>query len=183
MDATSYLAARPASIRIDNVLVAASGFLATMVMTTVIYVLPLVGLAQVDLPVWIARVFARNAVVVGETSLVLHLLVGLAFAWLFARHIEPRLRLAPAAKGLLFGACLWLWAQAVAVPALGALATMMHSVEVAPGWVSRRLGLSSAISSLIAHLAYGLALSLVYGRPWNAPDGRPTRGWTERSLS
>ena len=100
MQSDSYAPVPPAMIDVDLVLVAAGGFLATLVMTTAMYVLPLLGWGQVDLPSWIVRVFTSNAVTVGEAGVGVHLLVGLFYAWLFARQIEPRLTLAPAKAGV-----------------------------------------------------------------------------------
>ena len=44
-------------VAIDASLVSSSGFLATLVMTTVVYLQALAGSAQVDLPTWTARLF------------------------------------------------------------------------------------------------------------------------------
>jgi uncharacterized membrane protein YagU involved in acid resistance len=165
-------------VAIDASLVSSSGFLATLVMTTVVYLQALAGWAQVDLPTWTARLFTHDAVMVGEVGILLHLFVGFTFAWVFARFVEPRLGLSPIAAGLAYGAVLWLFAQTVAVPTLGALA----GTTMSPGWLSMHLGLSSAAASLVAHLAYGSALSVVYGWQWSAADGRPMRGWTEHPV-
>jgi uncharacterized membrane protein YagU involved in acid resistance len=177
----SFGAARPAFMDVDFVLVGACGFLATLVMTTVMYVLPLLGWGQVDLPIWLVRVFTSNPVTVGEVGLVIHLLVGLAYALLFACRVEPRLHIAPGFAGLIFGVALWMFAQVIGVPLLGAAAaTLPDAGSVSPGWFAARLGMSSAISSLLAHITYGMALSLVYGQRSDALDGRPTRVWTQR---
>src|ERR1700730_16398199 len=134
MQSDSYARARPAILDVDLVLVAAGGFLATLVMTTAMYVLPLLGWGQVDLPSWIVRVFTSNAVTVGEAGVGVHLLVGLFYAWLFARQIEPRLTLAPAQAGVIFGVGLWMFAQAIGVPVLGAMAGALHGGSLSPGW-------------------------------------------------
>jgi uncharacterized membrane protein YagU involved in acid resistance len=163
-------------LRVDGVLVAASGFLATVLMTTVMFSLPLLGAAQIDLPIWTVRIFTSDAVRVAGFGMLLHLFVGFAYAWVFAEYVEPRLTLTPLVAGLLFGVSLWLFAQAIAVPTLGAIAESAGRA-VSPGWFSMHLGVSSALSSLLAHIVYGLALSLVYGH--HAPDGGRTRCWTE----
>jgi uncharacterized membrane protein YagU involved in acid resistance len=174
-------AARPAFMDVDFVLVGAGGFLATLAMTTVMYVLPLLGWGQVDLPIWLVRVFTSDPVTVGEAGIVIHLFVGLAYAWLFVCQVEPRLRVAPGFAGLIFGVGLWMFAQVIGVPLLGAIArTLGDAGSVSPGWFAARLGMSSAVSSLLAHIAYGMALSLVYGQQADGRDGRPTRVWTQR---
>jgi hypothetical protein len=126
MQPDSCAPAPPAINHVDFMLVAAGGFLATLVMTTAMYVLPLIGWGQVDLPIWIVRVFTSDPVTVGEVGLGLHLFIGLAYAWVFGYQIEPRLALAPWQAGIIFGVGLWGFAQVIAVPALGALAGTLH---------------------------------------------------------
>jgi uncharacterized membrane protein YagU involved in acid resistance len=180
MKRSSFASAQPA-VDVDFVLVGAGGFLATLVMTTVMYVLPLLGWGQVDLPIWVARVFTSDPVTVGELGLVLHLFVSLAYASLFACQVEPRLSVAPGLAGLIFGVSLWMFAQVIGVPLLGVMAdTFHHGGVVSPGWFAGGLGIGSALSSLVAHIAYGMALSLVYGQRSAAPDGRAIRVWTHQ---
>lgn len=147
----------------------ASGFLATLAMTTIMYILPLTGLGRVDLPLWVARLFFSDpapAVVAGVT---IHLFLGFGYALLFADQIEPRVtaRLAggPVEAGLAFGVCLWVIAQTIAVPALGLVSSVVHGGTIpSPGLFAARLGLGAASASLVAHLAYGCTLGFVYGR-------------------
>ncbi len=82
------------------------------------YVLPAVGLPQVDLPVWVARLLVSDPVQVGPVGLVVRLIVGFAFAWLYVAQVEPRLARGSGTSGLFLGFGLWLFAQAIAVPAL-----------------------------------------------------------------
>jgi hypothetical protein len=183
MNVLTYPRSRPRSLRIDGVLVTTCGIVATIVMTTVMYTLPLLGWAQVDLPTWIARIFTTAPVAVGETGVALHLLIGTMWAWVFAMQIEPRLSLKPAATGMVFGVCLWAFAQSIGVPIVGAIGDAVHeSGTTSPGWFALRLGLGPALSSLVAHVAYGMSLSVVYGRQGaTSVDGRPTRVWTEQT--
>jgi uncharacterized membrane protein YagU involved in acid resistance len=175
------LEARRASRSIDGVLVTTSGVVATIVMTTVMYTLPLLGWAQVDLPTWIARVFTTESIRVAESGVALHLFIGTMWAWVFATLVEPRLTLKPAAAGLIFGISLWAFAQIIAVPIAGAIADAVHDGgTTSPGWFALRLGIGPALSSLVAHVAYGTSLSVVYGRRGaESADGRPTRVWTQ----
>jgi hypothetical protein len=181
MQSDSRAPARPAINHVDFMLVGAGGFLATLVMTTAMYVLALLGWGQVDLPIWIVRVFTSDPVTVGEVGVGLHLFIGLAYAWMFGYLVEPRLALAPGQAGVMFGIGLWMFAQVIGVPVLGVIAGLFHhGAPVSPGWFAAGLGVSSAVSSLVAHIAYGTALSLVYGQRSAAPDGRPIRVWTQR---
>ncbi|MBI3493053.1 MAG: hypothetical protein HY047_14925 [Acidobacteria bacterium] len=151
-------------VRHDTPIVVGSGFLATLAMTTIMYVLPLMGMAQVDTPLWIVRLVFTDPALVTATALVLHLFVGFGYAWLYANHFEPQLGTGPAHSGLVFGVALWVFAQAIAVPSLGALADALRSsAGTSPGFFSARLGADSAFASLASHLAYGGVLGFVYG--------------------
>lgn len=150
--------------RHDTPIILASGFLATLAMTTIMYVLPLLHLGQVDAPLWTARLFIKDSVLAAAAGLTIHLFLGFGFAWLFARHVEGRLPMGPMRAGLAYGFGLWLFAQVIAVPALGAVADFVHGSTVAsPGWLAARLGAGAAAASLVAHLAYGSVLGFVYG--------------------
>lgn len=158
MNVGTYLLPRPKALRHDGVMILASGFLGTLAMTTIMYVLPLVGLGQVDLPLWTARLFVNSAVTAGALGLAIHLVLGFGYAWLFADQVEPRLRFATTRAGLMFGVVLWLFAQTIAVPMLGVLGGARPS----PGWFAVHLGPGAALASLVAHLAYGGTLGWVY---------------------
>jgi hypothetical protein len=72
------------NFHIDPVLVFSSGFLATLAITTVMSVLLWFGLAQVDLPIWVSRLFVADPVTVQAVGIGIHLTMGLGFAWVFA---------------------------------------------------------------------------------------------------
>ena len=182
---THHIDKAQAAGNVDYPLALASGFLATLAMTTVSYLmLPLLGWSQVDVPIWTARIVTADRLTVGELAMMTHLIVGLGYACLFARFAEPRLKLSPSLSGLAYGFALWAFAQAVAVPLLGAMAVAADGALVSsPGWFAVRLGVGPAAFSLAAHLAYGLTLSVVYGRQGCTADGRPTRVWTEEAAA
>lgn len=163
MKLQSYPIARLPFVRHDTPIVVGSGFLATLAMTTIMYVLPLLGMGQVDPPLWTARLFVSDSALLTTAALTLHLFVGFAYAWLYANQIEPRLSAGPVRAGLAFGAALWVFAQAIAVPSLGALADLLHGGGASPGFFAARLGADSAFASLASHLAYGGVLGFVYG--------------------
>ena len=170
----------------DYALALASGFLATLGMTTVIFALvPLFGWAQVDVPIWVARMVTGNPITVAEIAMVGHFLVGLGYACLFAGLVEPRLSGSRTSAGLMYGFALWVFAQAGAVPLLGTLAVAAQGADLSlsPGWFAIRLGIGPTVFSLLAHLAYGLTLSRVYGDQRCTSEGRPTRVWTGQAAA
>jgi hypothetical protein len=157
----------PASFHIDPALVFSSGFLATLVITMVMSLLLWFGIAQVDLPIWVSRLFVSDPVKVQAVGLGIHLTMGLGFAWVFAL-VEPHLRFSPSQNGLIFGVVLWAMVQAIGVPALSEVASLIRAdPSVFVGWFASRLGVDAAIASLAAHLAYGASVGVVYGRQRN----------------
>lgn len=164
MKVSALVVPRPGDIRRDLPVMLASAFLATLAITTITYVEPWLGLPQVDLPIWVARVFVDDSIVVAALGLAIHALVGLMAAWLYVEFVEPRLVLGPVGAGLVYGVGLWVLAQVVAVPSLGLIANALGRLDaINPGWLSVRLGLGAAVASLVAHLAYGITLGFVYG--------------------
>lgn len=158
-----YFVERPTSLSPDAALTWSSGFLATLAITTTMYLLPAVGLPQVDLPLWLARLFVADPVQVAAVGLAVHLVAGFAFAWLYVEQAEPRLTWGPGTSGLVFGAGLWFFVQTVAVPALGTIGHALGPASIEPGFLSARFGIGAAAASLLAHLAYGGVLGYVYG--------------------
>ena len=160
----SVLLSRPLGLATDIPLTASAGFLATLAITTTMYLLPALGLPQVDLPIWVARIFTKSPVGIAALGMAIHLVVGFGFAWLYTARVEPRLAISPTWAGAAYGVALWLFAQAVAVPVLGVLATSLAGDgALSPGLVSYRLGLGAALGSLTSHVAYGVVLGFVYG--------------------
>jgi hypothetical protein len=91
----------------------------SIVITTVMLLLLWFGVAQVDLPVWVSRLFVSDPVKVQAVGLGIHLTMGLGFAWVFAL-VEPHLRFSPSQNGLIFGVVLWALVQTIGVPTLSA---------------------------------------------------------------
>jgi hypothetical protein len=164
MRTLTVLLPRPLGLATDIPLTASAGFLATLAIATTMYLLPALGLPQVDQPIWVARVFTSAPVGVAALGLAVHLVVGFAFAWLYTARVEPRLALSPTWAGAAYGLLLWVFAHAIAVPALGLVAsTLGDGAAVSPGLLSYRLGAGAALGSLASHVSYGVVLGFVYG--------------------
>lgn len=164
MTLLSHPVAHTPVLRSDTPVIVTAGFLGTLGMATLMYLAPLAGLHQVDAPLWLARIVVADSGTAIVLGLSLHLLVGFAYAWLFARHIEPLLTEHSLRNGLLFGGALWAFAQTIAVPVIGSVAAAAGTVPLpTPGALSRGLGLDGALVSLAAHLLYGSVVGSVYG--------------------
>lgn len=73
------------------------------------------------------------------------------FPALYALVLRNRLPGAGAMRGAVLGVLLWIFAQAVVMPMIGA------------GFFAANLGIKSAVSSLIGHLIYGIPIGAVAG--------------------
>lgn len=151
-------------LRRDWLVALASGFIATLAITFVTFLVALAGSAQVDLPIWVASLLFENPIHIGAGAAAVHLAIGLTYALLYAELIEPRSPWPPAVTGVAFGVVLWAFAQVVAVPVLGWLhAAVGPGGGPTPGLLSWHLGPFAALASLIAHVVYGIVLAVVYG--------------------
>jgi hypothetical protein len=127
-----------------------AGFAATVAMSAMVYGTALLGVPNIDF----AGVL--GALLTGEPSKLLsptwwagmawHFVNGsLIFALLFAFFFQPGVGFAPSVQGMIWGTILWLVAQAVILPLLGA------------GFFSMRLfhPITVLATSLVAHWIYG----------------------------
>lgn len=87
----------------------------------------------------------------------IHFVVGIVFAFAYAAVFVGRLPGAPLVRGLLFGSLIFLLAQVVFMPAVGA-------------GVFSRGELSLLTGSLLGHLVFGGIVGVIYGIP--LPTGR-----------
>ena len=130
-------------------------------MTALWLIEPRVGLA--DLAVGdilssllaVATAYASPGPALGWTF---HLLVGVAFGLLYAGAFARRLPGSPAARGLLYGFGIFILAQLVFMPLVGA-------------GVFSRGDVPMLLGSLVGHLAYGGVLGAVYGPPDGGSQG------------
>ena len=124
------------------------GFVGTPAMTVLMYtVAPLLGV-RVDIAEMLGSMLGGWAL-----GLIVHVLNGsiifpLAYVYLF-RHLPPG---PPTARGLIFGALLWLMSQVLIMPLMGA------------GLFSANAGgVVSCVASFLGHMVYGGLLGALAG--------------------
>lgn len=100
-------------------------------------------------------------------GMMVHIVNGaLMFPLIYAFIVSQRLPGPPWLRGMLWGATLWMLAQMVVMPLMGAGFFSAHAGGMGP-----------VIASLLGHLVYGLALGAMAGAPeqeWSADRSRST---------
>jgi len=133
----------------------AAGVTGTAVMTVLLLWAPLVGLPKLAIGELLSTFLAVSVAVfrVGPAGgWVIHGLVGIALALLYAGIFTNLLPGGPVARGVLYGFLIFLVAQLVFMPAVGA-------------GVFSRGDISMILGSLIGHLVYGGLVGGIYGEP------------------
>ncbi len=130
---------------------ALGGFVGTLVMTAMMYmVAPMMGL-HMDIAAMLGSMLGGS----WAAGMALHLVNGtLIFPAVYAYALAGWLPGSPAIKGTIWGVALWLIAQIVVMPMMGA------------GLFSSAMGgMMAAMGSLVGHLLYGSLLGAIAGAP------------------
>jgi len=130
-----------------------AGIAGTAVMTVLLLWAPLVGLPKLAIGNLLSTFLAVSVVVlrVGPVGgWIIHGLVGVALALLYAGLFAARLPGPPVARGALYGCLVFILAQRVFMPAVGA-------------GVFSRGDPGLLFGSFVGHLAYGVLVGAIYG--------------------
>jgi uncharacterized membrane protein YagU involved in acid resistance len=137
----------------------AAGFIGTLVMTMVMMFAPAMGLPKMDIAAMLGSMFAAQPPAMGSGFWLfgfgMHLMIGVAVLSSGFALVNSYLPTSSSlVRGLFFGVGVWLMAQLIVMPMMGA------------GLFSSNLprGMMMAAGSLIGHLIYGGIVGLVYGR-------------------
>ena len=136
----------------------AAGIAGTAVMTVVLLWAPLVGLPKLAIGELLSSSLAVSVVIlrVGPVGgWLIHGIVGITLALLYGAIFAVRLPGPPAARGALYGSLVFLLAQLVFMPAVGA-------------GVFSRGDPGLLVGSFVGHLVYGALVGAIYGEPRTA---------------
>jgi uncharacterized membrane protein YagU involved in acid resistance len=130
---------------------ALGGFVGTLAMTAMMYIVaPMMGL-RMDIAAMLGSRLGGS----WTAGLMMHFVNGsVIFPAIYAYALYPRLPGSPAVRGTVWGVALWLVAQTVVMPMMGA------------GLFSSAMGgMMAAMGSLIGHILYGSLLGIVASVP------------------
>jgi uncharacterized membrane protein YagU involved in acid resistance len=125
------------------------GFVGTLAITLLMYKgAPMMGLPKMDIAAMLGQILG------GWTpGMMMHLANGIViFPLIYAFVLFPRLPGAPALRGISWGVVLWMMAQLVVMPMMGA---GVFGLKMS--------GMISAFGSLIGHIVYGALLGWIGG--------------------
>lgn len=123
------------------------GLIATVVMTVVMLIGPMMGMPKMMIGNMIAS-FMHFLAAVGWS---MHLMIGVAWAFVYIYLVRDRLHTTPALRGMLFSLVPWFLMQIMVMPMMGMGVFGSKSPEPA----------LMTMGALIGHLVYGLTLGLV----------------------
>ena len=136
-----------------------AGFVATLVMTMMMYVAPMMGMPKMDIAAMLGSLFNNGQMPeqmsgLWWTGMIFHFVNGsIIFPLIYAYLLYPYLPGAPWVRGLVWGLILWFLAQAAVMPMMG----MGFFSANAPQPVM------AVIGSLIGHVIYGSILGWLAG--------------------
>lgn len=138
-----------------------SGFIATIVMTMVIFLAPMMGLPKMNIPQMLAGMLGVSVVI----GWIMHFMIGLIFAFVYVYWFNTSIRInSKAGKGLLYGILVLVFAMVMMF-----LMTRMMPV---PEGITGNMGLM-IFGALIGHLIYGLFVGLIV--PLNLSSGHEVK--------
>jgi hypothetical protein len=153
----------------------AGGLAGTLAMTALMYAAPLVGFPPMDLATMLGTLFVSEMNTAFQVGMAIHLVIGSIILALVYAAIYRWLPGEPWVRGATWGFMLFILANAVVTPLMGAIHPMIVSGQMpAPGFFALNMGVLAPIGSLIAHLVYGGILGGVYGHPEPVEELRST---------
>lgn len=135
------------------------GVAGTMAMTFLMYVGgPMMEMPKMDVAAMLGGMLGGWTM-----GMMMHLVNGIViFPLIYALILFNRLPGAPALKGLVWGAILWVVAQVIVMPMMGAGLFGLNSGSA-----------MSAVGSLMGHVIYGTLLAWIAGCACDAREGKP----------
>lgn len=139
-----------------------AGLVATLAMTAVMSMAPAMGLPRMEIPKMLGSMFVRGEGTANGLGLMLHLMMGVIFAVIYAIGFTA-LNAAPTWYiGVLFGSMHWL----VAMLAMGMMGSIhpriREGVMADTGVFMLKLGAMAPAGALMGHWVYGILVALVY---------------------
>lgn len=147
-----------------------AGFVATLAMTMIMYVAPMMGMPKMDIAAMLGSMFGKGMPAPMSSSwlmgMMMHLINGtIIFPLIYAYLLYNLLPGSPWMKGTIWGVILWLLAQVMVMPMMG----MGFFSANAPQ------AMMAVMGSLVGHVIYGAILGAVAGGQVTNPQPQEHR--------
>jgi uncharacterized membrane protein YagU involved in acid resistance len=135
-----------------------AGFIATLVMTLMMYIAPMMGMPKMDIATMLGSMFTSGMPQPWSgawwTGMIFHFINGtIIFPLIYAYLLYPFLAGSPWLRGTEWGLILWLLAQAMVMPMMGVGFFSANAPQP----------FTSVMGSLIGHIVYGAILGAIAG--------------------
>lgn len=146
-----------------NILAAVvAGVVATLAMTAVMSMAPAMGLPRMEIPKMLGSMFVRDGGAANGLGLMLHLMMGVVFAIIYAIGFTA-LNAAPTwYTGVLFASAHWLVAMLVMGMMGSVHPRIREGVMSDIGVFMLKLGTMAPVGALMGHWIYGVVVAVVY---------------------
>ena len=146
-----------------------AGFVATVAMTALMYMAPIMGMPKMDIATMLGTMFLSSLGAAFWFGMMIHLVMGIVLFPVIYRLALQRGDRSGTAAGALFGLVLWAIANFMVMPMIGVIhPAVKGGMMPAPGFLMLHLGVMAPVGSLIGHLVYGALLGKLAG-PKAAP--------------
>lgn len=129
-----------------------SGILATLVMTILTFIAPMMGMPEMNIPKMLSMTMGLPLI----AGWIAHFMTGIMLSLLYASVFYHLLSGINAVKGMVFSLIPWLMAQLIVVPMMSVMNGMSFTSGIFSG------SFLMAAGSLMGHLVYGLILGILY---------------------
>lgn len=141
-----------------------AGFTATVGMTVLMYVAPMMGMPKMDIAAMLGTMFLTSPGPAFWLGMMIHLMMGTVLFPAIYRFLLQPASGSGTGRGVLFGLLLWAAANLMVMPMMGSIHPLVKSgMMSAPGFLMLNLGIMAPVGSLIGHLLYGVLLGKLAG--------------------
>ncbi len=135
-----------------------AGFIATLAMTMVMYVAPMMGMPKMDIAAMLGSMMSKQmpAPMSGGwlMGMMMHFVNGtIIFPLIYAYLLYPLLPGSPLLKGVVWGLILWLLSQMMVMPMMGMGVFSSNAPQA----------MMNVVGSLMGHIIYGAILGAMAG--------------------
>lgn len=138
-----------------------TGIIATLLFSLFLHLAALVNGPRFNIPLWDGTLVTLNLAAATIVGYGLEFLVGIFLTALY-RGLSSYLKGSAIARGLTYGAMLWIGLMVVGMPLFGAVSPLVRDgLILSPGFFALHLGISAAVVWLLALELFGTSVAVL----------------------